>query len=185
MKKIPRSTYDEYFRLTCVIEQLSDYFYETRKDDTVCFPCFYEFCNYFLNNEEWEFTKLMNKDSNPWKWEIKHNGRILSEDEVYELYKKFTTNELRKHNEIIDEVNKDVDETKRLFTEKQIDQTREILKLFVNINGQFMFLDNNGQMNPKKVASLPYTGTKVTVNQIKKIRDILKKEKLEQHIDNL
>ena len=183
MKKISKSVYDRYFKLTCVIEQLADYFYETRKDEDVVFPCYYEFCNYFLNNEEYEFTKW-NDDIYPYKWEIKHNGRILSEDEIYELYKKFTSEKISEHKDIIDEANKDVDE-KHLFTEKQIDQTREILKLFVNINGQFMFLDDNGQMNPKKVASLPYTGTKVTVNQIKKIRDILKKEKKEQYIDRL
>lgn len=206
MKKLTRSVYDKYFKLTCVIEQLSNYFYLTRKDEcATSLPMFYEFCNYFVNNEEYEFTKIglteakkkfrkYYEDANgihshiPERpaylcWEIRHNGELLDEDEIFELYMRFTCNNISP--ETIEEVNKDVDKEPFLFTEEQNQQVQAILKLFVNINGQFMFLKENGELDSEKIVELPYSNIPVSIQQIRNIRSILKRELKKQYTDSL
>lgn len=168
IQMISRDDYDRYFKLTACAEQLVDYFYETWGENI--FIDYYAFCNYFIDRDDYEFTKCIDDVKIPWKWEIKCDNIALTEDGVYNLVKNFDHNNTRERM---------APEDGHLFTPEEINKLQAVLKVFVNTNPIFID-DKNGMIDRFRKVKLPYCEIEVSPQEIIDLRAILKKDLKEQ-----
>jgi hypothetical protein len=152
MNTVDRNTYDSYEMLIELVKPLVNYFKETKNEDL--FIDTYKFCNYIINDENYEFGSVV-YDNKPWKHTISYNGNYLNEQEIYELLVKF-----------------DFVKNQPTLSTKQIDIINHVLKHYYSKSD--LFLNEEGKINPQKEVEIPNTGITTSVEEIREIRALLK-----------